>query len=217
MTTNERIEAVQKSLTWSLQVDEAEVPCAEISSSERLRSHTIRIPNRPFGKLDFLHELGHAWLCENVHPLFSTCHFVPGTSRHARDIALEPIRHAADWFVEGWLRQFGRVAADRRAEVKQWGEEFWRLVQEHEDRYAAMIHTAYCRAILIHYRDMQVESSGSLKPLTDVFLACPPSPPQFENFQALINALLAVPHPGYSVLRVREGDISAWLITSPGG
>ena len=99
------IGTVRAKLRWKIVEVRTGGTALEILSNPIEKTHTIHFPSNKIEPLDYLHELGHAWLGEHVHPLFSAGDFVEGTTDDRIKQVTAEYRLAGDWFVEGWMYQ----------------------------------------------------------------------------------------------------------------
>lgn len=178
-----------------------------ITSDHQQRSHLITIPQsgvvRP---IEYLHELAHATLCEQVHPQFSTQYFNgAGDERVLAEI--QPAAQAAsDWFADAWLMAVCPI--EERREIE---EHCALVVQSLHASPAGTPEMLYGSALMIaqakKYCSLEVKTGGQLLQAVTAFLSIEPSPPTIEHLEALLNLLLEVLHP----YRVRLED-NEWRV-----
>ena len=75
------IKRAKRELLWPVcEITGHDVDTLEIVSDHGARTHTIYLPCFNVRPIEHLHELGHAFLCEQVHTQFST-HYFKGRMR----------------------------------------------------------------------------------------------------------------------------------------
>jgi len=163
------------------------------------RSHTIFIPAEPpedgqVLELLYLHELGHALLCERVHPFFSAGFPLTGLDQRFVPAVTPVLNAAGDWFVGHWMTEFCREVAI--AELENEYEAIAGMMNKGEtpsvDRFFVAV---LIIAQSIKYLKAQVQCSGFLDSAVQTFLAIPPEKPTIGKFEELVNSLLALGSP----------------------
>ena len=172
------ITKVKTSLEWQLQQMPGTRDFLQIVSDPDRKRHTVLVPKKDAPDLDFLHELGHAVLCEKVHPLFSTSVFVLGTPL-SQVRALTPVMTACqDWFVDGWLRAL--VQSEFDAEMDR-SLAICRDLPDFENRLAMAVMSAQD----VYFR--KGRGVDGLAGLSAPFLAVPPDKPSAKRLEFLVN------------------------------
>jgi len=170
-----------------------------IFSNPMDKTHTIYLPSPPPEKsaafeLLFLHELGHALLCERVHPFFASGFPIVGLEKEQIQAAAPVLSAASDWFIGHWLMELCPELA--RAELRDEYEATAELMANGEtpglDRFfVAVLITAQSKK----YLQAAVECSGFLDSAVQAFLAVPPDNPSVGKLVELINRLLSLGAP----------------------
>jgi len=96
------IRKTQSSLNWPVSIIHGGASL-EICSDPLSKTHTIFWPaarTDPVTELEHLHELGHAMLCEKIHPMFSTTYIEGDTTTDSRRYPMLPV---CCRLVRGWL------------------------------------------------------------------------------------------------------------------
>ena len=193
------VEKAKDELSWPfLEEVQASGP-PRIFTDTLAKTHTIFLPQTPpetgqDPELFYLHELGHALMCERIHPFFSSGFPVAGLER-AQIQAVAPLLYAAsDWFVGHWLMEFCHDVAI--AELKKEYEATAEMMKKGEtpslDKFfVAVLITAQS----IKYLNAPVQCSGILDSAVQAFLAVPPEKPSVGIIEALINSLLSLGTP----------------------
>lgn len=185
----------------------------EIISDHIHKVHTIHIPAASGGirDIEYLHELAHATLCEQAHPMFSTWYFASDTPARIIEEITPACRTANEWFAEGWLMQVAPAA--ERAEV----EEHLQLVFEtlrgagSEQSAVILYGAALIIAQAIAYCGAQIRCGGLLQDAVTAFLSVRPDLATLPQLELLINRLLSVGYP-YRLSCCRENDLDVWLV-----
>jgi len=186
-------------LTWPAHEEVRPSGPLHIFSNPLARTHTIYRPEEAPGEgaeqeFLYLHELGHALLCERVHPFFSSGFPIAGLDQ-AMVPAVTPVLNAAsDWFVGHWMMGFCHdeavAALNKEYELtarmldKGWSPDF--------DKFFVVV---LIIAQSIRYLNAPAACSGILDAAVKAFLAVPPEKPSLRNIEALINSLLSLGSP----------------------
>jgi hypothetical protein len=212
------INEIKEKLTWSYLERDSNMPVIRVTSDVEKQTHYIHMPDElhnKSGDLDFLHELGHATLCESVHPIFATNGQFPGWANKKQFLPLLPALSAAcDWFVCHWQNEL--MPKEMQAQINESMpivEEI--LSKEDLPPIEIILDSALIIAEAILYYKEPIDCDGPLKNIVEAFLSIPPDKPSEEAGVLLINKLLAT----YTDLRARlvpEGDISVWEIYQQG-
>jgi len=110
------IKKIRHRLQWPVAENRAPgIDTLSIDSDSRARIHRINVPGHDVRDIEYLHELGHAWLCETVSPMFSGQTF--GTVDIEVLSLIQPASQAAsDWFVDHWI--YTMAPAEERREIE---------------------------------------------------------------------------------------------------
>lgn len=186
-------------LSWAVQEIEQTSGPLRIFSDPVAKTHTIFRPSGTAGEgpkleLLYLHELGHALLCERVHPFFSSGFPIAGLEKELFPAVSPLLNAASDWFVGHWLTEFCYdVAIDElkheyaaTAEMIGKGE-----VSSLDQFFIAVLIAAQSKK----YLNAPVECSGLLKSAVDAFLEVPPENPSLVKIEGLFNTLLSLGTP----------------------
>jgi hypothetical protein len=163
------------------------------------KTHTIFIPADPpadgqHPELLYLHELGHALLCERVHPFFSAGFPITGLEQRFVPAVTPLLNTAGDWFVGHWMTEFCRETAI--AELEKEYEATAGMMDKGETPSVDKFFVAVLIiAQSIRYLKVHVECSGFLDKAVQAFLAIPPEKPTVGKFEELVNSLLALGSP----------------------
>lgn len=186
-------------LSWPAQEVTQESGPLRIFSDPVDRNHTIFLPpvppkDGPSQELLYLHELGHALLCERIHPFFSSGFPVAGLDQ-AYAPAVSPLLYtASDWFVGQWMMEFCHdVAIDElKKEYEATAEMMGKGEPDSVDKFFVAV---LIIAQSIKYLKVQVDCSGFLDTAVKAFLAVPPEKPSLQKMVNLINSLLSLGAP----------------------
>ncbi len=211
------IHKVRSDLDWPILERSSAAPVIRVISDIRNRSHFIFIPDTEHDKgsdLDYLHELGHATLCEKVDPLFATNGQFPELENKRQFLPLLPALGAAcDWFVCHWQQVLS--PEESHTQIK----ENMPVVEEVLGKpnlppIEIILDASLLIAQAILYLDEPIDCDGVLKEIVDAFLSVPPENPSAENCILLVNRLMAA----YTDQRARlipDGDFLVWNVYQP--
>ncbi|HXE96887.1 MAG TPA: hypothetical protein VN642_10805 [Dongiaceae bacterium] len=193
------VKKAKSELSWTIQETAQESGPLRIFSDPVARTHTIFTPSAPpeggvSEELNYLHELGHALLCEQVHPFFSNGFPIAGLDK-AQVPAVSPVLCAAsDWFVGHWLMEFCPEVA-----IDELQKEYDATAGIMEKGGPASVDKFFVAVLIIaqaiKYLNMPVECSGILDMAVKAFLAVPPEKPSLRKIENLINSLLSLGPP----------------------
>jgi len=194
------IKKAKDELSWETREVAQESGPLRIFSDPVVKTHTIFLPSAPpeegpIQELHYLHELGHALLCEQVHPFFSSLFPIAGLDDKGQIPAVAPVLYvASDWFVGQWMMEFCPDVAI--AELKKEYQATAEMMEKGETRsldkfFVAVLITAQS----IKYLKAPVECSGFLDSAVKAFLAVPPEKPSLPKIEKLINSLLSLGSP----------------------
>jgi len=194
-------------LTWPVLEVVQQAGQLSIFSDPIDRNHTLYLPSPlperdPVHELLFLHELGHALLCERVHPFFASGFPIAGLDKELLPAVAPVLSAASDWFVGHWLMEFCPELA--LAELQDEYEATAAMMADGQtpglDRFfVAVLITAQS----IKYLKATVECSGFLDSAVQAFLTVSPANPSVGKLVELINRLLALGAP-YRCRRVNS-------------
>ena len=209
------ISKARKELSWLILEEEQPSGPLHIFSDPLVRTHTIIRSVAPPGDvggpdqdIHYLHELGHALLCERVHPFFSNNFPINGLTREQMPAVSPVLSTASDWFVGHWLTEFCPEVA-----IPELKKEFAVTARMLDQKETPDLDRFFVAVLIIAqantYLGEQVTCAGFLDEAVKAFLAVPPANPTLEKLEELINSLLAlgspfqcrhVPHKGQDVL-----------------
>ena len=194
------ISATRRRLTWPVaEVTGPEVEPLRITSDHIKKTHTIYLPDHDVREIEYLHELGHAWLCENINPMFGTQYFARSVTP-AQLAEIQPAAQgASDWICDQWL--FEQAPAAEKAEIKESLDLICRRLKQNPSGSPEI----FCMVVLIFaqtekYLRKTILLSDPLKSAVTALVAINPARPNIKKLAAAVNTLLA----GYSSLRVHH-------------
>lgn len=208
------IKKTRHRLNWPVrEVTGPEIRTLEITSDHAARTHTIYLPDHDVREIEYLHELGHATLGEQVHPQFATQYTV-GADAETLHLIKPACQAASDWFIDAWLMQL--CPDEERAEIEEHCALICRRLQGRQSGTpdelfggALMIAQAikYCRA--------KIQTGGLLAPAVDAYLTIEPHPPTVTKLAAVINALLAAAGYPHRVRLIDDQGLESWEVYNP--
>jgi len=188
------IKKVINDLSWPILEKTDDVPAVRVVSDVRNKTHLVFLPEKKSPEnteFSFLHELGHATLCEKVHPVFATNGQFPQLENKRQFLPLLPALQAAcDWFVCHW--QYQIVPQEMQQQLKEnmpVVEEI--LGMQQLPPLDIILDASVIIAQAIHYTHEPIDCGGVLKQIVDAFLSVPPDKPSGENCVLLVNRLLS--------------------------
>ncbi len=190
------VKKAKNELSWPTREEVKKLEAVHIFSDPMARTHTIYHPENlpdegPIQELLYLHELGHAILCERVHPFFSSGFPVDGLDKKLMPAVTPLLNVASDWFVGHWMMEFCQDVA--MEELKKEYEATAEMMNKGEtpsfDKFFVAV---LIIAQSIKYLKAPVECSGLLDSAVQAFLEVPPEKPSLRKFEDLINALLSL-------------------------
>ena len=193
------VKKAKDELTWSTQEVTQESGQLRILSDPVAKTHAIFLPSAPpeggqAPELIYLHELGHALLCERVHPFFSSSFPVSGLEKEIFPAVAPILSTASDWFIGQWMMEFcpDVALAELKDEYEATAEMMARGETPSVDKFfVAVLITAQS----IRYLKAQVECTGFLDAAVKAFLAVSPEKPTVWKIEELINGLLSLGAP----------------------
>ena len=197
------VKKAKDELSWLVLEESQESGPLRIFSDPGTRTHTLFLPAEPSDKgplqeLTCLHELGHALLCERVHPFFSSGFPVTGLDEKLLPAVTPTLSAASDWFVGQWMMEFCHdvAMAELKKEYEATAEVMTGLMDKGEtpsmDRFFVAV---LIIAQSIQYLKTPVQCSGFLDAAVQAFLAVPPERPSAAKMIDLINRLLSLGAP----------------------
>ena len=206
---------LRSELTWATLERTHEAPGIRIFSDTKTQAHTIMLPasqEHPVPEMDYLHELGHALLCERVHPVFANNFYLGGKPSKEQFMALAPaLNVAADWFIGAWLLDV--CAESAREQIEQNLETAEKLLEKQQSPTPdVFLGAALMIAQAIKHLDEPIDCGGVLKQAVNAYLAVPPDKPSASRYEELVNRLLAIYSP-YRTKIVHDGEYDVWEIS----
>jgi len=211
------IKKVRGELAWPVLEQPHELPAVRVVSYPRTKSHAILMPDKLTKRstdLDFLHELGHATLCEQVHPVFSaSSHFASQDSQRHFLMLVPALNVALDWFLCSWQMELAPQLT--RKQIQKGlavAEEILGLAEL--PPLDIILDAAGVIAQNIHFLEAPIECDGVLQTAVDAFLSLPPEEPSAESCVLLVNQLMAT-YTDYRARLLHEGELYTWEIYQP--
>lgn len=212
------IRKTQKALTWSTLERQEDIPAVRIVSDPHNRAHTICLPlcaKSAVNELSYLHELGHATLCEQAHPIFAAnSYFHPSTEQEHFVMLAPALQTASDWYVSYWLND---ICPDL---FQTFLKEKLELVEKicgssQQPTVDVFLDLAQTVALGIRYLDAPIDCGDKLKEAVDSFLCTETKKPTKETFTALVNTLMSIYSPIRAQLNNDDGyDVWESCLTS---
>jgi len=193
------IKKAMNELSWTVREVDQESGPLRIFSDPIISTHTIFRPLEapevgPSQELHYLHELGHALLCERVHTFFSSGFPVTGLDKELLPAVTPVLNAASDWFVGHWMTEFCNEVAI--AELKKEYEATAEMITKGE---ASSLDKFFVAVLIIaqsiKYLHEPMQCAGFLESTVKAFLAVPPEKPSLGKIEELINTLLALGTP----------------------
>ena len=186
-------------LTWTVLEEAKDSGPLRIFSDPRDKTHTIFLPPPtpgagPDQELHYLHELGHAYLCERVHSFFASGFPVTGLDEGLVPAVSPVLNVASDWFVGHWMMEFCNEVATAEL-LKEYEATAEMMAKEETPSIDKFFVAVLITAQSIKYLKAPVECSGFLGAAVKAFLAVPPEKPSVSNLEELINGLLSLGSP----------------------
>jgi hypothetical protein len=212
------ITKVRNGLDWPILDNHEDTPVYRVHSEPRNQTHVVLIPVDPDARNDglgYLHELGHATLCEQAHPLFAASSCFASTTGKEQFMMLAPaLQAASDWFVGCWLygitpRQFKASLEEKLAVVEKI------FSCQEPPPIDVFMDAALIVAQAIAYLDAPIDCGGKLKEAVDAFVSVKADKPGAATLVHLVNRLMAV----YTPMRARvtnDGEYDVWDVYLPG-
>ena len=212
MKTKTIIKEYRHRLKWPVtDITGSEVGPLRITSDHIKKTHTIYLPDHDVREIEYLHEIGHAYLCEWVNPMFGTQYFARSVTPAQINEIQPASQGASDWFCDQWL--FEITPAAEKAEIS----ESMGLIISQLQRSSAGGPELFCMAVLIFaqaqkYCGEKLNMGEPLKSGVAGLLAINPANPTVAKLQAAVNVLLSC----YSNLRVKHiidsENIDCWEV-----
>jgi hypothetical protein len=193
------VKKARAELSWQVREVQQDSGLVRILSDPIEKTHFIFHPPEaaeadPVLELLYLHELGHALMCERVHPFFGSAYPIVGLEERL-GVAVRPVLNAAgDWFMGHWLMEFCPELA--REELQKEFEATTEMLQKEptptvEKYFVAVLIIAQA----VKYLKVTDQCDGFLEKTVRAFLEVPPENPSDEKFELLINRLLELGAP----------------------
>jgi len=203
------LKKTREELNWPVQELPEESGPIHIFSDPATCTHTFYLPKAPpeegpAHELLYLHELGHALLCERVHPFFSSGFPLAGLDKKLLP-AVSPVLNAAgDWFVGHWFMECAPALA-----MEELNKEFEATAELMTHAEPPSVEKFFVAVLIIaqsvKYLKKQVNCSGFLDVAVQAFLSVPPENPTVQKYEKLVNLLLALGAP-YRCRRLKSGE-----------
>lgn len=208
---------VRSQLDWPVLEQSHESPVIRIVSYPNTKSHVILKPDKLHDRtndLDYLHELGHAFFCEKVHPVFSaSSQFAPQGNKRQFLIVIPALSAACDWFIGHWQIELSpKEARKHLTESLPVAEDI--LGEPTLPPLEIVLDASLLIAQAIRYLDEPIDCGGVLKSAVDAFLSVPPEKPTVENCVLLVNRLMATYTDQHARL-VNDGAFFVWEVYQP--
>lgn len=208
---------VRDQLQWATLDKPEPVNLVRVFSDPRRRAHTFIVPDDPKVSRDhlaYINALGHAILCEQVHPLFAANSYFANSTDKPRFVALAPALNAGtEWFIGHWLMETcPEPAKEHLREVLDIVEKAISAPQP--PPIDVFLDSARIVAQAIKYLKEPIDCGGVLKEAVDTFLAISPERPTKSACVKLINCLMAT----YTTMRARlvdEDGVDVWDVYEP--
>lgn len=203
------IQKIQSSLKWRVSTIQHETRHMEITSNPVEKTHTIYVPppDAEWRDIEYLHELGHAYLAETVHPLFSSAYFAKGTPDTLVQILTWPKRTADDWFVDDLLMQW--CPDEERAEIEE-HVDMAAMIDE-PDNPIWVFGAGLMFAQAIEYQVKHPPVPKSVIPIVDILRSIRPGSPSLRNLRGLTNRLVSLVTKHQLVVTNHNG-IDVWKV-----
>jgi hypothetical protein len=211
------LKKLRRDLDWPVLERPHDAPLIRIVSNTSNRSHVIFMPDKLHNRsndLDYLHELGHAYFAEKVHPVFSANSQFARHENKRQYVNLIPALNAAcDWFIGHWqLEVAPKVLRKHLEESLPVVEDV--LGEANAPPLEVILDASLLIAQAIHYLDEPIDCGGLLKLAVDAFLSIPPDEPTPENCILLVNRLMAT-YTDHRARLVNDGEFHVWQLILP--
>jgi hypothetical protein len=213
------LEKVCKELEWPIIEQFHQMPMVRIVSNPRTKTHIILKPDESLKQssdLSFLHELGHAMLCEKIDPVFSaSTSFAPHENKRRFLVVIPALNAACDWFIGHW--QLGispQLTKEQLRENLSIAEEI--LEESKLPPIDIILDAGMVIAQAIHYLNEPIDCDGVLKKVVDAFLSVSPEHPSADNCVLLVNLLMAT-YTDQRASLMDDGDFFVWDIQPAAG
>lgn len=211
------LKKVRRDLTWPVLEQPGELPMIRIVSYPRTQSHVILIPDKLHNRssdLDYLHELGHATLCEKVHPVFAAnSQFAAPDNKRLFLMVIPALNAACDWFVGHWQLELSpQEVRTHLRESLPLAEEV--LGEPTLPPLEIILDASLLIAQGIRYLDEPIDCGGVLKIAVDAYLSMPPDKPSAESCVTLVNLLMAI-YSDHRARLVHDSGFYLWEVCQP--
>ena len=209
--------AARNQLKWPSLDRPEQVDYVQVFTDQRARAHTFIVPADSKLKTDYLaylHSLGRAVLCEQVHPLFSANSNFAATTDQMRFAALAPaLKAGTEWFVNCWLMQ---TCPERMSEhlrkLLAVAEQV--IGRDTPPPPPVFLDAAQSIALALRYLNEPIDCGGILQQAVAAYQDIDPAAPSKEACEQLVNRLMAF----YTPLRARlveDNGCDVWEIFEP--
>lgn len=206
-------------LKWKVEYQHSGRDC-EITSIPKEKRHIICLPTGgdELREIEVIHEYAHAYLCETIHPQFSTNRFKQGTSKGLLQELAPVFRAASDWFADALLmRDFAERERNEITEHVNMMLAAYSSTIKAEMPFEILIGFSLMTAQAKHYsvKGEIPRLSGNGFLMEKAFLSILPEKPTIKKFKKLLNRLLAV----FTTRRVRlvqDNNQQVWEIYQEG-
>lgn len=198
----------KKALTWTTLECHEDIVGVRIISDPLRRAHTIYLPldkGTVIDEFSYLHELGHATLCEQVHPVFAANSYFASSTDQEHFFMLAPaLQTASDWYVSYWLYEISpekfRTFLQEKLELVE-----TILASPKPPTVDVFLDSAHTVALGIKYLDAPIYCDDKLKEAVDSFLWAKADSPTKNAFSQLVNTLMSIYTPMRAQLKKDDG------------
>jgi len=213
----EIVKELRGSLTWEVKEKIGREGYFQVISFPIEKKHLISWPapniQDPPRPIEMAHELIHAQLAEQVHPLFSASFFALGTPEEILEGLSPAMRAASDWFVDDRLMEL--CPEDELKEIK----EHLKLVKTHREKFDevfSLIISGFLQAQAVKYgiyprKKFAKRKNRQVTRVMDAFLSVEPSKPSIGDLKKLINQLISL-YTNLRVELVKQGAMEVWEV-----
>jgi len=205
------IKKVRHRLDWPVtEVYGHNIKELNIHSYPHEKRHVINIPDHDVRDIEFLHELGHATLCETVHPMFSGSLF-EFNDPDLLQLFTPAIQAANDWFIDDWLHKLAPKETEKEI-VEHYNMVRRRLKQDKNADQTILCMAAFLIAQASRYCGITAKVEGILAEAVRVISSVDPAPPTLDKLCLVFNGLAAL-YTAYQVEPVvAEDGLTVWRL-----
>ena len=193
------INRTRSSLKWKITDHEiSDCYTFTILSNFQLKTHDIYYPDKLYhveltDLLDYLHELCHATLAEQVHHQFGTSAFIPGTPDDVIHKIANQCKSAQDWFADALLYKIVPDLFIKQLELDlSIISEGVDVYKNKKDNWINKYSLSLLHALAIKFIGSPITNVGTYKFITELFLFVNPTNPSKASLMQLINTLLSL-------------------------